>query len=140
MSWIYESANARYLLNELWRGEFGGRKVEVLGTEDAYSHEPDSDLFTEDTGVYRVLLSHEPLKQLVTEKADLMLFGHTHGGQINVLGVTCYLLMKYERRFRFYCLAGTKKVGNSTLLVSRGVGYSKLPIRLGAASEIHYIK
>lgn len=138
---LYARFGADYLLNEMRQVEIGDKKLEIAGLEDAYTHVPDPrGLFSEDENVYRVLLAHEPLESSVDPKADLMLCGHTHGGQINVLGVTCYLLLRYEGFLRFACLAGQKRIGKTRLLVSRGVGYSKFAIRFGARSEVHYIE
>ena len=136
---VYQKYGAHYLLNALYTTQISGRQIEIAGLEDAYKHEPKPDLFTCGEGAYRILLAHEPIKQNINRDADLLLFGHTHGGQINVLGATCYLL-HYENMFVFEHIADTKRVGKSLLLVSRGIGYSKLPIRLGAAGEIHYIR
>ena len=137
---IYEKYGMAYLLNEVRRIELNGRKIEIAGLEDAYTHEPDPrGLLSDDPESYKILLAHEPLKNCVDPKADLMLSGHTHGGQINVLGMTCYLLY-YEGYFCFANLAGLKKIGKTSLLVTRGIGWSKYPIRFGARSEIHYIE
>lgn len=129
------------LVNECRKTEIGGHPLEIAGTDDAYKHNPDArGLFSEAKGVYRVLLSHEPLA-LLTEQAcpDLILSGHTHGGQINVLGLTCYTLIRYESWLTFSHISGVKRVGNTTFLVSNGIGVSKYPIRFGARPEIHLI-
>ena len=137
---LFGQYGMEYLLNEAKRFEMNGRSIEVAGLEDAYSHKPDkSGLLTDDSGSYRILLAHEPLKDCIDPRADLILTGHTHGGQINVLGITCYLI-RYESFFRFEHLAGEKRIGKTLLLVSRGIGWSKYPIRFGARSEIHYIE
>ncbi len=137
---LYESYGINYLLNEARKFEIRNRKIEIVGLEDGYTHQPDPQcLFSGDADSYKILLAHEPLESSLDPNADLMLSGHTHGGQINVLGLTCYL-MRYEAYFRFACLAGQKQIGKTHLLVSRGIGWSKYPIRFGARSEIHYIE
>ena len=138
---VYASFGIDYLLNEVRRIEMPGGVIELAGLEDAYTHTPDvRGLFSDEADVYRIVLAHEPLKSSVSPRADLMLTGHTHGGQINVLGLTCYALVGYERSFKYACLAGEKRIGKTRLIVSRGFGYSKFPIRLGARSEVHYIE
>lgn len=129
------------LVNECRKITINGHPLEIAGVDDVYHHKPDArGLFSDREGVYRVLLSHEPLAEL-TEQAspDLLLAGHTHGGQINVLGVTCYLLIRYENWLSFSHLSGVKRAGNTVFLVSRGIGVSKYPIRFGARPEIHLI-
>ena len=137
---LYRKYGAEYLLNDSRLLTVRDRRIRVAGIEDAYTHEPDfGGLFPPEEDAFRVLLAHEPLGILKDCAADLCLCGHTHGGQINVLGLTCYLLLNYEKRFALLCLAGKKKIGRTTFLVSRGIGYSKYPIRFGARSEIHFV-
>lgn len=133
----YEGFGIRLLLNERADFSVNGVKVQVVGVDDALRHEPRAEgLF--DEGGYKVLLSHAPHSFLLKEQPDLFLSGHTHGGQINVCGLTAYLL-NYEPYYRLAALAGTRRVGKTALLVSRGIGCSKLPIRVGANPEIHLI-
>lgn len=129
------------LVNECARITLNGKAVEIAGADDAYRHEPSvKGLFSKKEGVYRIILSHEPLCSLLEEASpDLMLSGHTHGGQINVLGLTCYALFRYEYWLQYTHLAGEKRVGDTLCVVSRGIGTSKWPIRFGAQSEIHLI-
>ena len=85
---------------------------------------------------YRILLSHSPeMAEYVTKIAfDLVLTGHTHGGQI----FPFHLLVKKANKF----LAGVYKVNDVNVYVSRGAGYWGPPMRLFAPSEITdiYIK
>ncbi len=81
-----------------------------------------------------VLLYHQPLD---FEKAhhygiDLMLSGHTHGGQTWPIQHISNLI--YPRN------AGLYQIGNSYLYVSRGTGTWGPPMRLGAPPEIALIK
>lgn len=136
---IYDSFEIRYLLNDSETLTLGGRRVEIAGVEDSYSHTPSAEgLFSANEDAYRILLSHAPLSFLLNAGADLMLCGHTHGGQLNALGFTCYFL-GYESGFRYALLSGRRRFGKTLLLVSRGIGYSKLPVRVGSRSEIHLI-
>ncbi len=138
-----EKAGVRLLRDECASvcTETGG--LEILGARCAYFEETHPEgLFSEKENVYRILLAHEPLKSTLSQtggKADLMLSGHTHGGQINVLGFTCYELLQYEPTLHYTHIAGLKKVGDTRVLVSRGIGTSKFAIRFGARPEIHLI-
>lgn len=136
---VYREFSCRYLTD---RGEMlllNGRPVEIFGTEDAYSHAYRTEDHFSQPSAYHILVSHAPHADLARAGADLMLCGHTHGGQINALGITCYLLIRYEKRFRYACLAGRKKIGRTELVVSRGIGYSKFPLRIMARSEVYLI-
>ncbi|MFD1707112.1 metallophosphoesterase [Siminovitchia sediminis] len=81
--------------------------------------------------VFRIVLSHNPAlaEQLSEEdQCHLMLSGHTHGGQIRIIG-----LSPYEK-------GGIKKYPGTTLFLSNGYGTSLVPLRLGAPAETHLIK
>lgn len=64
--------------------------------------------------------------------ADLVLAGHTLGGQIRAFGRTIYTLPEAEAR----CLGGWYYAGDLPMLVSQGVGCSGLQLRLGTTSEV----
>jgi len=135
---LYAKYGIEYLSNSCAEFTVNGKKVCVAGREDEICASFEQKNLFKNDDVYRVLLAHEPFEKYLAEKPHLMLCGHTHGGQINLLGVTAYLLF-YEKSCRFAALADTKVIGNTTLLVSRGIGWSKLPVRIGARSEIHII-
>ncbi|XP_038615763.1 transmembrane protein with metallophosphoesterase domain [Tachyglossus aculeatus] len=80
-----------------------------------------------------VLLAHQPLAAKWALQArpdiDLILSGHTHGGQIFPLNVGAYLLNPF--------FAGLYRVGESTFVyVSPGTVYYGIPMRLGSRAEI----
>ena len=64
---------------------------------------------------------------------DLILTGHTHGGQVKI---PFYGPLTTMTSFRKKYVAGLYSVGNSILYVSRGYGYSVYPIRLFCPPEI----
>ncbi len=79
---------------------------------------------------FRVLVSHNPAIMNKIKPEDhihLVLSGHTHGGQIRLLGMGLH-----EK-------GGINKSGKTVLLVSNGYGTTMLPLRLGAKSETHLI-
>ncbi len=80
-----------------------------------------------------ILLSHHP--DIVFEAAqhdvDLVLSGHTHGGQIRLPG-----LPPLVRQSRYGLLEGRYRVDDTELIVSRGSGAVGLPFRLHCPPEI----
>ena len=64
--------------------------------------------------------------------ADLVLAGHTLGGQIKAFGRTIYTLPEAEAR----CRGGWYYAGDLPMLVSQGVGCSGVQLRLGTTSEV----
>jgi predicted MPP superfamily phosphohydrolase len=83
----------------------------------------------------RILLAHSPhiTQRLGGARFDLVLAGHTHGGQVNLpLLRNNWLRDDVARRYA----AGAYRLDGSTLYVNRGVGTFYLPVRIGARPEI----
>ena len=83
-----------------------------------------------------VLLAHQPkyIEELeTTEGIDLILCGHTHGGQIFPFNYLVKLQQPYVR--------GLHKHNDTTqVYVNKGTGFWGPPMRLGASSEITLLK
>ncbi len=77
-----------------------------------------------------IYLSHSPweAERAADLGVDLMLSGHTHGGQI--------WPFTYLVRLAYPYVAGRYDVGTMTLLVSRGTGFWGPPMRLFRRAEI----
>lgn len=87
-----------------------------------------------------ILLAHEPdfaLEVVKRRRVDLMLSGHTHGGQIRLpfVGTPRFALAKGGRRF----VHGHFNVGPMQLYVNRGIGTVKIPVRVLCPPEITLI-
>ena len=84
-------------------------------------------------GKKKILLSHQPIAvQKASEYGtDLVLAGHTHGGQIWPFNYLVYLQQPYLKGF--YNYNGTK------LYVNQGTGCWGPPVRLGSQNEITQI-
>jgi predicted MPP superfamily phosphohydrolase len=85
----------------------------------------------------RILLAHNPrtIEHLgPQQRCDLMLCGHTHGGQINLPRLGPIALGRRTRRFA----AGLYRQGNTYLYVHKGIGFS-LRLRYGVRPEIAVI-
>ena len=81
-----------------------------------------------------IVLAHQPktIELLDSQRCDLMLSGHTHGGQIFPFG----LLVMVDQPY----LAGLHQHdADKQIFVSRGAGYWGPPIRVLAPSEISHI-
>ena len=86
-----------------------------------------------DAGV-RLLLAHQPRSAFAAAPAgfDLQISGHTHGGQI----FPWSYLVRLQQPF----IAGLHRVESLWVYISRGTGYWGPPKRLGAPSEITYLR
>lgn len=88
----------------------------------------------------KILLSHQPSQYLVDkaskENYDLMLAGHTHGGQLTFLFPFHNLtLTQFETPF----VKGDFHIGNMLMIVTRGLGMSTVPLRYNSTPEITLI-
>jgi predicted MPP superfamily phosphohydrolase len=80
-----------------------------------------------------ILLAHEPdIFPLVPERVALTLSGHTHGGQVRILGYSPIVPSRYGNRYAY----GHVVEGGRHLVVSGGLGCSILPVRIGCPPEI----
>ena len=89
-----------------------------------------------DPEAFQVLLAHNPsyMKEYLAWGADLILSGHLHGGMVRipriggVIGPDFVLFPKYSGEMR--------RVGDQTVLVSKGLGTHTIHIRLFNPAEI----
>jgi predicted MPP superfamily phosphohydrolase len=80
-----------------------------------------------------ILLAHEPdIFPNVPERVALTLSGHTHGGQVRLLGYSPVVPSRYGNRYAY----GHVVEAGRHLIVSGGLGTSILPLRLGVPPEI----
>ncbi|MGO4437445.1 metallophosphoesterase [Rhizobium sp. RAF56] len=80
-----------------------------------------------------ILMAHEPdIFPKVGNRISLTLSGHTHGGQINLFGWHPVAASRGSRRYP----GGHFREENGDLIVSRGLGCTFLPIRVGVQPEI----
>ena len=135
---VMARGGVRLLLNEHVLLPVNGQLLAIAGIDEEKHGEPQSlrALSGCDRASYRLLLAHMPLWPEI--RADLILSGHTHGGQLNFLGLTPFSI-GFEAIGRYPLVKGVAERDGATLLVSRGLGYSRLPLRVGAYPEIHVI-
>jgi uncharacterized protein len=88
----------------------------------------------------KILLCHKPyiFRDITDKKIDLMLSGHTHGGQI-VFAKFGKLNLSIAATASDL-ISGHYMEGDSNLYVSRGIGTVGLPMRLNCPPEITQIK
>lgn len=134
---LASEAGVTLLVNEVRQIDMSGGTLAIAGCDEyKYGKPRTTGLFPDDSH-YRILLSHYPAPPSCS--CELMLSGHTHGGQIcPSSGLTPYK-MGYERKYHLLAERGLHRVSDMRLLVSSGVGVSKLPLRLNAPGEIHLL-
>lgn len=111
------------------------REDYLFGDAVAVAHQALEELRNESDG-YTILLSHRPelFDIYVDSGVDLVFSGHAHGGQFR-LPVLGGLVAPNQGFFPKYD-AGQFFEENTTMIVSRGVGNSVIPIRFNNRPEI----
>ena len=137
------------LVNSVSRVKVGQSYLYIAGVDDFYNGTPDvkgvaSLVKNED---FVVFAGHTPDLLPDAQKAqdmngnghwfDLALFGHTHGGQINLFGFTPFRNVSEELSARY--ISGWREENRAAILVSNGIGTSGFPVRLFTPPQIHLI-
>ena len=132
-------AGIRFLRKEAQILPFGGDTLNLAGV-DHQSHHGGREYLTAAGNLMapnalNLLLSHNPdvLPVAARQGWDLMLSGHTHGGQINVEILDRAIT---PARFLTPYIYGTYRAQNTTAYVTRGIGTIGIPARIGASPEI----
>ncbi len=92
-----------------------------------------------ESGVPRLVLSHFPdsILELDGLEADLILSGHTHGGQVCLPGG--FPIITHDRLPRRMC-RGIHDIGDKLLIVNRGLGFASMSMRLFCPPEVVEIR
>lgn len=125
----------RVLQNELLTVDVDGIRYQISGVDDLWSRRcrPDVALAELDSALPHIMLAHHPrtIEMLNNCRCDLMLSGHTHGGQIHSQRFGAVTLGRKMKRYA----AGLYTHGQSRLYVNKGVGFG-MKIRYNRRPEI----
>jgi predicted MPP superfamily phosphohydrolase len=133
-----EAMGIRMLLNECEVIARGDQQIHLAGVDDAHFYRMDNiEKVSQQipAGAFSILLSHTPeiYRQAAHANFNLMLSGHTHGGQICLPGsIPITLQSKLPRRMG----AGPWRHHNMIGYTSVGAGSSVVPVRLNCPPEI----
>jgi predicted MPP superfamily phosphohydrolase len=126
----------RFLINRSIDIRRGDDTIALAGIDEVYRGEPDADaaLARLDPQMPRIAISHHPdiIDLLDDRRIDLLLCGHTHGGQIRFPFFGAVVVpSKHEARYA----SGFHRVANVLLYVSRGIG-AVPPLRILCKPEV----
>ena len=118
-----------------------GQSIVIAGVRDPFNLSKNgvSPILLCDSTEFAILLTHTPdyVEEVNNSTADLALAGHTHGGQVRILGYTPKIPSRYGTRFR----SGLKYSSQGVpILITNGIGTSSKSIRIGAPSEVLLIE
>jgi predicted MPP superfamily phosphohydrolase len=138
---MMKNEGIRVLNNEGFRFEFNGASIWLAGVDDLLAGLTDlpAALKGSHKREMKLLLAHNPsiIKMAEPCGVDLMLSGHTHGGQIR-LRETKESILFPRRRKRL--ASGLYHEGNTQIYITRGIGTVVLPVRYGCPPEVSVIE
>jgi len=135
---LYKRHGVELLVNRSVAFVKDGCRVRVTGLDDLIGGRPDAVAALRDATPCpnHIVLAHCPavrdaVRLPAEHPADFMLSGHTHGGQIAPLGI----VLKLPHGSGGY-VSGWYRDDGPALYVSRGIGTSLVPMRIGATPEL----
>ncbi len=114
----------------IWIGGAGDYMEDDLGIDDAFQHVPDNEC--------KILLSHNPdsADTDYNTQIDLMISGHTHGGQVNIPFIGPPILPVKNKLYS----SGFIRTEGANLYISRGLGWAIIPVRFNCLPEISVLR
>ena len=124
---------------------YRGKRILVTGITYVYSRRIPAEkldrlLASAPTADLKILLVHQPAKTVIDAAAkhgyDIMLAGHTHGGQIifRPFGFTLTPTMFENSDYNGY-----HQVQKTAIFITNGIGLTMMPLRFRASAEIQQI-
>jgi len=144
-----QNAGIKLLDNDALWIEKNGQRIRLGGIADILTGMPSMEPLKKDglrKDDFAILISHNPdyleafLREEDQNMVDLMLSGHTHGGQITFFGL--YAPKKMTRYGNKY-LSGVARLSpasNAIVITSNGVGTVGLPLRFFAPPQIRIVE
>lgn len=119
--------------DSIWIGGAGDLWEDDLAIDRTFRNVPSND--------FKILLAHNPdsVDQKFKTRIDLALSGHTHGGQVIIPFYGPPIIPVKNKKYT----SGLIKLHDSSLFISKGIGWAVLPIRVNCYPEIavlHLIK
>jgi len=112
--------------NKIWIGGAGDLWEDEIGIDKAFQGVPRKEC--------KILLAHNPdtADTQYTSRVDLMISGHTHGGQVIIPFLGAPILPVNNKKYS----SGFIRSQNTDIFISRGIGWAVIPIRLNCYPEI----
>lgn len=136
---LFRAEGITVLVNQGMRFEKNGAAFWLAGVDDTMVGLEDLSLALAGSSEeeMKLLLAHNPivLRRAARAGVDLVLSGHTHGGQVS---------LRPERsasgRPRRRLLKGLARQGETQIYVTRGLGTVVLPVRFGCPPEVSLLE
>lgn len=136
---LLRAEGIRVLINEGLHLEKNGASLWLCGVDDTLYGEPDLELALAGSRSteFKFLLCHNPaiLRRATAFGVDLIISGHTHGGQVRFRANEENLILPLHPRS-----SGLMRRGSTQIYISRGIGTVVLPVRYQCPPEISLLE
>lgn len=136
---LFRAEGITVLVNQGMRFELAGEALWLAGVDDTMVGLEDISLALAGAreSEMKLLLAHNPiiLRRAARARVDLVLSGHTHGGQVNLRSEH-----SASGRPKRRLLRGLGRQGETQIYVTRGLGTVVLPIRYGCPPEVSLLE
>ncbi|MGL4910880.1 MAG: metallophosphoesterase [Romboutsia sp.] len=134
---IMKNSGFNLLVNENKRIRLSNEKyINIIGLDEKLNGKPSIEKYDKEMDIddFNLVLMHNPdvIEEFKDSKIDLMLSGHSHGGQVSIPLKGAILTPPYGRKYT----KGFYEVNGNNLFVTSGLGSTKLPFRLLNVPEI----
>ena len=138
---LLEESGIAVLKNENKKISQDDKYIYLIGVDDPDTERDDlpKAMINIEKNIPKILLAHSPdiIDNLQKEKIDLILAGHTHGGQIKIPFIRPFWT---PTKNRGKYASGLFEINDTYLSVNRGIGTAALPIRFNCPPEITVIE
>jgi predicted MPP superfamily phosphohydrolase len=136
---LFRAEGITVLINQGMRFEKNGAAFWLAGVDDTMVGLEDLPLALAGASEqeFKLLLAHNPiiLRRAARAGVDLVLSGHTHGGQVSLRSDR-----SASGRPRRRLLKGLARQGETQIYVTRGLGTVVLPVRFGCPPEVSLLE
>ncbi len=136
---LFRAEGISVLINQGMRFEKNGAAFWLAGVDDTMVGLEDLSLALAGSSddEMKLLLAHNPiiLRRAARAGVDLVLSGHTHGGQVSLMSDR-----SAAGRPRRRVLKGLASEGETQIYVTRGLGTVVLPVRFGCPPEVSLLE
>jgi hypothetical protein len=135
----FRDEGIKVLINQGFRFEKNNASFWLAGVDDTMVGLADlhKALHGSKLNEMKFVLCHNPviLRRAEREKVDLVLSGHTHGGQIKVPGENNKPVLLTHRR-----ASGLHRRGETQIYITRGIGTVVVPVRYQCPPEVSLLE
>ncbi len=136
---VYDKHQCELIVNHSYKYVFGETSISISGMDDLIGGRANFNMAmaSYSPAKYHVVMTHCPEhRDIIQEEMknvpiDLVLSGHTHGGQVNLFG-----FVPFRPPGSGKYVSGWYRETLPHLYVSRGIGTTGVPVRLGSRAEV----